>query len=183
MENTCWTSKGPFVWNYRKGLNLVNSGSSKHSNKNLTLQRFFTELGSVEQEKGGKNGLPWLTTNISAFHDCTMEAKIAFNRMRSWTQQQWNKPSHHATKCEMSEGLQMLLLYIRSTTKVFSCTKRLIDEGFEGVFVCVWKRYLTEKFQRLSANTSSLEERGEVFLCMCALLKIPRRVRGGDNAV
>lgn len=47
----------------------------------------------------------------------------------------------------------------------------------------VWKRHLTEKFQRLFANTSSLEERGEVFLCMCALLKIPRRVGHRDNSI
>lgn len=46
---------------------------------------------------------------------------------------------------------------------------------------CVWRRHLTEKFQRVSANTSSLEERGEAFLSMCALLKIPRRDR--DNYV
>lgn len=36
------------------------------------------------------------------------------------------------------------------------------------------KRHLTEKFQKLSANTNGLEETGEVFLCMCTLLKIPR---------
>ena len=51
-----------------------------------------------------------------------------------------------------------------------------------GVVFGKEKRHLTEKFQKLSANTSGLEERGEVFLCMCALLKIPRRDRGRDNA-
>lgn len=34
-------------------------------------------------------------------------------------------------------------------------------------------RHLTEKFQKLQ-NTRGLEEKGEVFLCMYALLKIPR---------
>lgn len=43
------------------------------------------------------------------------------------------------------------------------------------------KRHLTEKFQKLSANTSGLEEGWEVFLCMYALLKIPRRDGGRDN--
>lgn len=51
---------------------------------------------------------------------------------------------------------------------------------------CVWIREMasvTEKFQKLSANISGLEEKGEVFLCMCALLKIPWRDRGRDNKV
>lgn len=167
MENTCWTSKGPFVWNYRKGLNLVNSGSSKHSNKNLTLQRLFCWTRVSRAGKRGKNGLPWLTTNISAFHDCTMEAKIAFHRMRSWTQQQWNKPSHHATKCEMSEGLQMLLLNIRSTTKVFSYTKRLRDEGFEGVCVCLEKTSDRKIPEAVCKYQQPGGERGSVSVHVC----------------
>lgn len=195
----CWSSKVLFVWNFCKSLEPFNLWLSKMlfycvwhlwelweaistPQKNKTkkiFKDFSVELRSVVQKKGG-NGLHWLTTNTSAFHDCMMEAKIAFNRMRSWTQQ-WNKPSHHPTKSEMSRVAADTAVQNKQKT-VFSCTKREITFG-GGVVFAKEKRHLTEKFQKLSANANNLEERREVFLCMCALLKIPRGDRGRDNTV
>lgn len=97
--------------------------------------------------------------------------------------QQWNKPFHHPTNCDMAEGaadaaVQNIRSQQERKQKSFH-SQKYRDEVLRGKE----KRHLTEKFQKLSANTSSLEEKGEVFLWICTLPKIPRRDRGTDNAV
>lgn len=135
VEIMCLVSKVPFAWNYCKRLKLVNLWLSKMlfyhvwslgaistPTKIWIFKDFSVQPRSVVQKKG-ENSLPRLTTNTSDVHDSMMEVKIAFNRMRSWTQQ-WNKPSHHTTKYETSEGLQMLPSRTQDQqqkqTKVFS---------------------------------------------------------------
>ena len=93
MENVCWRSLNRFRFETNELLaqqDVVSSrttslGAISTPTKHKPSKTFFSvQLGSVEQKRGG-NGLPRLTTNTSTFHVCTAEAKIAVNRMRSWT--------------------------------------------------------------------------------------------------
>lgn len=88
--------------------------------------------------------------------------------MRSWMQQQWNNPCHHATKCMKSEGLQMLLLNISSS---LSSTSLLMHKymGAGGVV----KRNVWQKNSKGRLQIPAAWRREKCFCACVPSLKFP----------